>query len=64
MSDDPIKDYHLEQHKKVLEMYQAGVQCGLRFAISKFISNPNPNVYKAIENLLVEEFFNEYNQGQ
>jgi hypothetical protein len=53
---DEVKDFHIKQHRKNIEMYEAGIKTGIRFTLDKLFANfPNVDV-----DALVEETYKEY----
>ncbi len=56
---DEIKDLHREQHRKGIEMYQAGVASGIRYAIDRSLSFLDGITRECIVDQLIKDYGNE-----
>lgn len=54
--DEEIKNMHRENHRKGIEMYQAGVACGIRFVVDSFLAKFDFGVRESIIKQLQEEY--------
>lgn len=53
---DEIKDFQLKQHRKEIEMYQAGVTSGIRFVIDRFMATFDEDIRNKVVDLLLKEY--------
>jgi hypothetical protein len=54
-----MKNTHFEQRRKEIEMYQAGVTCGIRFVIDRLLARFSDDIRNQVVDLLDEEYRNE-----
>lgn len=57
--NDKIKNIHFEQRRKDIEMYQAGVQCGVRFVIDRLLAKFDTHIREQVTDQLVREYNDE-----
>lgn len=53
---EETKNIHLEQHRKGVEMYQAGVTCGIRFVIDRLLASFDDDIRTKVVDLLLKEY--------
>lgn len=56
---DEIKDLHREQHRKCIEMYQAGVTSGIRYVIDRSLSFIDGITRDCIVDQLMKDYNND-----
>ena len=54
--DEEIKNLHISQHRKAIEMYQEGVKSGINFAVERIMTI----LEDEMKSILINQLINEY----